>query len=196
MLPSLPFFPPPKKRTPVMNGCLNVGPEQDGSSTSHFLLVTTATGKVLEVVGNAGEGEGLDAWRRLVQECDPRATSRASGLMEKLLFFEFTSATSPFELLDKRVPDAQASHGPPHPGRGEVRAGDAAHAGCCVAVPHDHAREQAGHVLQGQRGGAGHRQSQSVALTQIGAVKGKGKKGKGVEGKGEGHLMQAWKGER
>ena len=38
-----------------------------------------------------GEGEGLAAWRRLVLEFDPRAKSRAAGLMQKLLAFEFPS---------------------------------------------------------------------------------------------------------
>ena len=49
-----------------------VGPEPDSSSISHFLHVTTATGKVLEVVGNAGEGEGLDASGRCTR-CHPPA---------------------------------------------------------------------------------------------------------------------------
>ena len=61
----------------------------------------------------------------------------------------------------------------------ELRAGDAAHAGRYVAASHDHVREPAGHVLQGQR--------------ESGAVKGKVEKGKGVEDKGKGRLVQVEK---
>ena len=61
--------------TSVMNVGLTVGPQQDSSWTWHFLLMMTTKGKALDTVGHAGEGEGL--------ECDPRATSRAAGLMQK-----------------------------------------------------------------------------------------------------------------
>ena len=79
----------------------------------------------LDIVGNAGEGDGLEAWRRLVLELDPRAKSKAAGLMQKLL--EFTSDTASFELFD-RVPEAQAGYRHQPSGRGEVWAGNVAHA--------------------------------------------------------------------
>ena len=76
-------------------------PEQDSSSTLHFPLMMPTTGKVLDVVGNAGESEGLETWKRLVLEFYPRAKLRAAGLMQKLLAFEFTSDSASFELCDK-----------------------------------------------------------------------------------------------
>ena len=42
-----------------------------------------------------------EAWRRLVLECDPRARTRAAGLTQRLLAFEFPSDTASFELFDK-----------------------------------------------------------------------------------------------
>ena len=45
--------------------------------------------------------EKVKAWRRLVLEFDPRAKSRAGGLKQKLLAFEFTSDTMSFALFDK-----------------------------------------------------------------------------------------------
>ena len=66
---------------------LHVGLEQDISSTLRFLHMMTTSGKASDIVGNAGEGEGLEVWRRLV-EFDPQAKSRAAGLMQKLLAFD------------------------------------------------------------------------------------------------------------
>ena len=45
----------------VVNLGLNVGLEQVSSSTRHYLLMMTTTGKALDIVSNAGEGEGLGA---------------------------------------------------------------------------------------------------------------------------------------
>ena len=52
--------------TLVINMGLNVGMEQDSSSTLQFLLMMATTGTALDTVGNAGEAEGFEAWRRLV----------------------------------------------------------------------------------------------------------------------------------
>ena len=94
--------------------------------------------------------------------------------MRKLIAFEFTT-------------QAQASCRLRHPGRGEERNGDAAHAGRYVAALLDRARGQAGHVLQDQRTGPEHLQCQRgyrrCGAMQAGAVKGKGKMGKDVKGK-------------
>ena len=46
-------------------------------------------------------GEGLEAWRRLILEFDPRAWTRAADLTHRLLTFEFTGDTASFELFDK-----------------------------------------------------------------------------------------------
>ena len=86
--------------TPVMNVIMVVGPQQDSSSVLHFLLMMTTTGKALDIVGNDGEGESLEVWRRFVLEFDKRAKSRAAGLMQKLLVFESNGDTAFFELFD------------------------------------------------------------------------------------------------
>ena len=135
---------------PVMNMGSDVCSEQDSSSTSHFLLMMTSTGKAMKIVGNAGERDGLEAWRLLVLELHPRAKSRAAGLMQKLLAFELTSDTAAFELFEKvclglkQVTDI-------HIQEEEKWAGNASHAGRHVVAPLDHAREQVGHVVQGLR---------------------------------------------
>ena len=54
-----------------------------------------------------------------------------------------------------------------HSGGGKVRVGSVAHARRHVAAPLHHAREQAGHVLQGQRGGVEHRQSQEGCSGEV-----------------------------
>ena len=43
-----------------MNMGLKVGWEQDSSSTLHHLLMMATTGKASDIVGNAGEGGGLE----------------------------------------------------------------------------------------------------------------------------------------
>ena len=108
----------------------------------------TATGKALDIVANAGEGEGLEARRRLVLETacpGVWSASKTDGSWSD-------AATAGVRVHQRhrvlRVPEAQASYRHRHPGGGEVRAGDVAHARRHVAAPLD-PREQAGHVLQG-----------------------------------------------
>ena len=73
------------RETHVMNVGLTVSPQHDCSSTLRFLHMMTTTGKALD--GKAGEGEGI---------------SRAAGLMQELLAFEFTSDAAFFELFDNK----------------------------------------------------------------------------------------------
>ena len=44
-----------------MNASSNDGTEQDSKSTLYILPMMTATGKALDTVGNAGDGEGVEA---------------------------------------------------------------------------------------------------------------------------------------
>ena len=96
--------------------------------------------------------EKVKAW-----SVTPRATSRAAVLIQKLVVLEFTSDAASFELFDKQCLRLKQVSGIDI--QDEVK--------CGLATLHmqhdmilDYAREQAGDVLQGQRGGAGHRQSQ------------------------------------
>lgn len=57
---------------------------------------TTVIG--LNIVGNVGEGlEAFQAWCRSVLEFEPRATSRAAGLTQKMSPFEFINDTASFQ---------------------------------------------------------------------------------------------------
>ena len=57
---------------PDLKVSLNNDQEQDRTSTLHFLPMMTTAGKALDIVGNVGEGEGLEGWRRLVLQFDQR----------------------------------------------------------------------------------------------------------------------------
>ena len=73
--------------TPVMDVSLNDGREQESSSALHFPIMMTTTGRVLDIVGIAREGEGLKAPRRPVPEMT-RERNRGQSL-------EFTATPSP-----------------------------------------------------------------------------------------------------
>ena len=47
-----------------------IGLEKDINSTMHFLLMPSHTGTTLGIVGNVGEGQGLEGWTRSVMEVE------------------------------------------------------------------------------------------------------------------------------
>ena len=55
--------------------------EPDSGMRLHFLPMMATAGEPLDVVRDAGEGEGREASRRLVYDFDPHAKSRGAGLM-------------------------------------------------------------------------------------------------------------------
>ena len=142
------------------SSCHDRGLERRTGVGQQFHLVqymTTTTGQVLDNVGDAGVGEGLETWWRLVLEFDPRAKTKAAGLMIKLLAFRFTRDTASSELCClrlKQVTGIDIHHGVKKAGC------DTVHAIRYVEASLDHACEQVGHVPKGPRVGAGHRQSQ------------------------------------
>ena len=105
--------------TGVGNSCHERGLERRPSARQqlHFALPAYDDHHMESVGhrGNAGEGEGLGGFL----EFGPPAKSRAPGLMQKPLAFEFISDTA--SIVWQRVPEAQACYRHRHPGRGEVR---------------------------------------------------------------------------
>ena len=98
----------------------------------------------LGIVGNVGDGEVLEGWRRSSLVLGSRANSTAGWSDENELFDKKV-----FELFDKHRPTGQA----------QVRVGSAALAGRHKAAIHDHASEQVESVRT--RPSRGHRQRQS-----------------------------------
>ena len=74
-----------------------------GSTRLHYLLVQLLAGTPLDMVLNAGAGEGAEAWRKLVAEYDSRAATRAAGSMMEVLKHQFSSDISTFEAFEKLV---------------------------------------------------------------------------------------------
>ena len=63
--------------------------EAAASNQLHYMLVMITKGGALTRVVNAGSGEGLEAWRTLVQYHEPTSATRAAGLLQELLNFDF-----------------------------------------------------------------------------------------------------------
>ena len=54
------------------------------------MVVLLTRNEPLNVVVDSGNGEGLDAWRRLVQRCDSAAATRLSGLLLGVMNWSLT----------------------------------------------------------------------------------------------------------
>ena len=54
-----------------------------------YWLIQTCRGQALDVVLNAGELEGLEAWRQLYMRFEPQAVSRYAGQLMGLLSWDF-----------------------------------------------------------------------------------------------------------
>ena len=76
--------------TPVLNAAL--GEEQRTASKQLAnMLIFLTQGVAFDKVINAGatEGEGLEAWRRLIEEYDARVASHYSSMLLQLMTFSF-----------------------------------------------------------------------------------------------------------
>ena len=65
------------------------------------LLMPSHTGRTLGIVGNSGDGGGLQAWRRSACKLDPQASSTVDGAMRELHALDCLSDNKSYELLDK-----------------------------------------------------------------------------------------------
>ena len=90
-----------KSETLVTNEIWNGNPEKDSNSTIHFLLMPSHTGRTLGIVGNSGDGGGLEAWRRSACKLDPQASSTVDSAMRELHALDCLSDNKSHELLDK-----------------------------------------------------------------------------------------------
>jgi len=65
-------------------------PQQEAANDLYHLLLHLTKSSALDRVVNAGPGEGLEAWRSLVQRYDPRVRSRAAGQLLEIPKWDFT----------------------------------------------------------------------------------------------------------
>ena len=67
------------------------------SSSLSYMLVLLPRNEPWNVVENSGNGEGLVAWRRLVQHCDSAAVTPPSGLLVGLMKLSVGTLFEPVE---------------------------------------------------------------------------------------------------
>lgn len=69
----------------------------ESSSQLHYMLLQLTSGTALDVMLNSGQGEGVEAWRRLVSEYDLRGDLQTRGPMMELLKFPFAADAASFK---------------------------------------------------------------------------------------------------
>ena len=68
-----------------------IGPESVRRSNQlYYMLIMLSKGSALSRIVSAGTGEGLEAWRLMVQHHEPVSRTRAAGLLTELLQYDFT----------------------------------------------------------------------------------------------------------
>ena len=76
----------------AVGAVLNAGMQPDRHYTSQTLfclLVMLIEGRALTIAENCNTEKGLEVWRKLVDACEPKAGTRAAGLLVKILTVEF-----------------------------------------------------------------------------------------------------------
>ncbi len=100
---------------PVLNATLEDN-EEALSSQLYYMLVMINKGLSLDRVISAGVNEGLEAWRTLVRFHEPQSRTRAAGLLQELLSFDFDgdvpSKLIAFDRAVKRYEQAVGSEFP------------------------------------------------------------------------------------
>ena len=77
---------------------------RSASVALYYMLVLLCRNEALNVVINAGSGEGLLAWRRLVQRYDSAAATRLAGLLLNLMNWSFSGdIQSRVELFEREL---------------------------------------------------------------------------------------------
>merc|ERR1712085_208776 len=94
------------------NTCVEAPAMQAESRQLHYMLTQLLSGTPLDIALNVGEGEGLEAWRRMNLEYDPRASTRTAGGIMEFLKHPFTSDSSSLDVREAvsrpRAPHRQA----------------------------------------------------------------------------------------
>ena len=76
----------------------------EASVALYYMLVLLTRNEPLNIVVNSGAGEGLLAWRRLVQRYDSAAATRLAGLLLNLMNWSFAGdIQSRMELFDREL---------------------------------------------------------------------------------------------
>ena len=87
--------------------CLNAALSQDQihhSTQLYYILIMLVEGPALTRVINAGHGQGLNAWRALVAEYEPKSAARKVGDLVALLQFDFgKDIVVGFETFDRLI---------------------------------------------------------------------------------------------
>ena len=87
--------------------CLNAALTQDQvhcSTELYYILIMLVEGAALTRVINAGHGQGLNAWRMLVLEYEPKSSARHVGDLLHILQYDFgTNIIVGFETFDRLV---------------------------------------------------------------------------------------------
>ena len=98
---------------PALRARLATDQERDASTALYHLLLHLTKGPALDRVINAGDGEGLEAWRSLVARFDPKLASRSAGFLLELLQWDFGSGdiVAKLESFDKSVSQYQQNSG-------------------------------------------------------------------------------------
>ena len=97
--------------TPCLNATL---PTEHGASSAqlYFMLVMTCKDAALTRVINAGQAEGLEAWRSLYQHFEPRSSTRHAGLLMDLLSVDLSGdIQAKIELFNRDVVRYETSSG-------------------------------------------------------------------------------------
>jgi len=76
--------------TPVLNAVLPDKSQVDASNQLYYILVMLCKESALTRIVNAGDGEGLEAWRKLYQHHEPVSATGHAGLLLDLLGFDFS----------------------------------------------------------------------------------------------------------
>jgi hypothetical protein len=90
--------------TPLL--CLtHLNAEQTAFSTRlYYALIMTCRGPAMNRVTNAGDGEGLEAWRQLVKHHEPNTKTRVAGMLLGILSHDFSGNMSErFETFDRDI---------------------------------------------------------------------------------------------
>ena len=92
------------------------------STSLFYILMMLVEGPALTRVINAGSGQGLNAWRMLVAEYEPKSSARNVGDLVAILQYNFgTDLISGFETFDRLVSEYDRRN--PNPLQDEVKIG-------------------------------------------------------------------------
>ena len=101
-----------QSRMPVLNRSLSDS-DKALSAQLYFVLVMLVKGRPLDIVQNAGQGEGAEAFRKLEELYHPRIASRFVGSLSQILCTRFTSSDveEELELFKKTIRRYEAESG-------------------------------------------------------------------------------------